>query len=108
MSSSLLRFRGRSGPNTELALAENGIDAGDVALDGLQTAVALQLPRGGLETKVEQLFLRLPEFVREALVLHGVERLRGEVLATDSHQRSPPSRDTNRVFMGSLCWARLS
>src|SRR5690606_21429143 len=63
----------RCRPDAELALADDRVDARDVALHGAQAAVALELSGRRLEAQVEQLFLGLLEFVDETLVLESVE-----------------------------------
>src|SRR5690606_36172824 len=98
--------RGGRGTDAELALADDGVDAGDVALDGAQTPVALELTGGRLEAQVEQLLLGLLQLVDESLVLERVELSRGELLGSDGHQASPSSRLMMRAFSGSLWIAR--
>src|SRR5690625_7302818 len=58
------------------------------------------------EAQVEQFVLRLLHFRDQFFVRHGVEFVDGEVFGTYCHQKSPPSREMKRVFIGSLCWAR--
>src|SRR5690606_17539120 len=96
---------GRGPADPELALTHLGVDAGDVLADGLEPPVVLQLARGRLETEVEQLPLGLGQGVPQGTVLEATQLLRGQVLATDRHQMSPPSRATKRVFIGNLCMA---
>src|SRR5690606_1438451 len=62
-----LERRGR-GTDAELALADDGVDPRDVALDRTDAAVALELAGGRLEAQVEQLFLGLAQLLDEALV----------------------------------------
>src|SRR5690606_16637198 len=71
-----------------------------------QSTVALQLAGGRLESQVEQLLLGRREGVRECAGLQAAQLLRGQVLASDRHQMSPPSRAMKRHFIGSLCIAR--
>src|SRR5690554_3298163 len=94
------------GTDAELALTQDRVDPGDVATHGLQASVALELPGRRLEAQVEQLFLRLLELGDERVVVKTVQLDRSELLRPDSHQMPPPSRTTNRHFIGSLCIAR--
>src|SRR5699024_1520704 len=98
--------RRRSRSDTELTLAHLGVDPGDVLADSAEPTVVVELARGGLEPEVEQLLLGLAELVDQTVVVHTAQLLGGEVLATNGHQMSPPSRLTKRHFMGSLCIAR--
>src|SRR4029079_14826640 len=84
-------------PDAELPLTHHGVDAGDVALDAAQPAVALELAGRRLEAQAEQLLLRLTELGLEVHVGHVVEIVGGR-----RHQNSPLSRVTNLHFMGSL------
>src|SRR5690606_8350006 len=109
----LRRLRGnlggrRGGADAELALADDRVDAGDVALDGAHTTVTLELAGRGLEAQVEQLLLGALQLVDEALVLVGVELGGRELLGSDGHYASPSSRLMMRALGGSLCMARVS
>src|SRR5690606_15037136 len=93
--------RGR-GTNAQLALADHRVEARDVALDGADAAVALQLAGSRLESEVEKLLLGLTQLLNEALVFERVELCRGELLGADRHYASPSSRLMMRAFRGSL------
>ena len=79
-----------SGTDAELALTDDRVDAGDVALDGAQAAVALELTGGRLEAQVEQLFLGLLQLVDETLVFKGVELDGASSLDPTAIMRRPP------------------
>src|SRR5690606_30956096 len=98
----------RCRPDAELALADDRVDARDVALHGAQAAVALELSGRRLEAQVEQLFLGLLEFVDETLVLESIELVGAKLLGTDRHYASPSSRLMMRALSGSLWMARVS
>src|SRR5512139_498109 len=87
------------GHDAELPLPHHGVDASDLALHGLQSPVALQLAGGGLETKVEQLFLRLLQLAGQLFLRLGPQLIGGKTLG---HQDSPTSRLTILHFIGSL------
>src|SRR5690606_32421924 len=82
--------------DAELALVHLGVDARDVLADRTQSTVALQLAGGRLESQVERLLLGRREGVRECAGLQAAQLLRGQVLASDRHQMSPPSRAMKR------------
>src|SRR5699024_1927257 len=92
--------------NPQLTLAHLGVDPGDVLADRTEAAVVLQLPGGGLEAEVEQLLLALAQLVDQTVVGQLTQVRRRQVLRSDCHQFSPPSRATKRHFIGSLCIAR--
>src|SRR5215210_5353353 len=88
----------------ELALADDGVDPGNVLLDRAEPTMALQLAGGRLEAEVEQLLLGLTQLGLEVAAGHLVELVSGHTVAR--HQNSPASRETKRHFIGSLCIAR--
>src|SRR5699024_3485650 len=109
----LARLRGHldrrgGGPDAELALTDDGVDAGDVALHGTHAAVALQVTGCGLEAQVEQLFLGTLQLVDETIVFEGVELGSAELLGSNGHYASPSSRLMMRALSGSLWMARVS
>src|SRR5690606_24705182 len=96
------------GTDAELPLPDDGVDARDVALDCPQSAVALKLAGCGLEAEVEEFFLRLLEFLDQAVVFERVEFARCELLGSDRHYASPSSRLMMRALRGSLWMALVS
>src|SRR5674476_69099 len=105
-TSQSLGRRARCGADAELALTQDRVDPRDVAANGLEPPVALQLPGRGLEPEVEQLLLALLQLSGQCVVVHLVQLVGDNRLGSDSHQLPPPSRTTNRHFIGSLCMAR--
>src|SRR5690606_32745048 len=89
--------------DAELTLAHHGVDTGDLAADGAQPPVALQLTGRRLETKVEQLLLRLLQLLDQGVLVLEPQLSGGQAL---SHHASPTSRLTILHFMGSLWIAR--
>ncbi len=92
----------RGGPDSQLALTDNRVDASDVTLDSANASVTLELAGRGLEAKVEQFFLGLLQLFDESFVFVSVEIERGELLGSDRHYESPSSRLMMRAFNGSL------
>src|SRR5690606_38917258 len=89
--------------DAELPLAHHGVDTGDLAADGTQPPVALQLTGRRLEAEVEQFLLRLLQLLDESLLVLEPQLSGGQAL---SHHASPTSRFTILHFIGSLCIAR--
>src|SRR6478672_5530024 len=92
----------RGDGQAQLALALDRVDPGDVAADGLQSPVVVQLAGGHLEAQVEQFFLVLTQ-PRGELVHGQLAQLRSG--QTGGHHTSP-SRVMKRHFIGSLWIAR--
>src|SRR5690606_7252918 len=88
--------------DAQLVLPQDRVDTGDLALDGPQSTVVVQLPGGSLEAQVEQLFLRLLELADQVLGGLVPQLLGGRGLRHYSHT----SRFTNLHRIGSLCIAR--
>src|SRR5665811_1441195 len=59
-----------------------------------------------IRDRVEELLLGLAELGLQSIVVERVQVARSQVLGTDSHYASPPSRRMKRHFIGSLCIAR--
>src|SRR5215467_5588139 len=74
--------------DAELAFPLHCVDPGDLLAHGAKAPVALKLPGGGLEPKVEQLDLRLGKLGVELLLCLGTQIGRDESLG---HHASPPS-----------------
>src|SRR5713226_7020829 len=89
---------------SDLALAKQGLDPGDVAPHLGNARQVVELTGRVLEAEVEQLLLRLPQPVLELGVVQFTQ-----FLGLFGHRRVPyPSswRTTKRVLIGSLCIAR--
>src|SRR5262245_33010826 len=88
----------------DLALAQQRLDAGDLAADLRQARHVVELTGRVLEAQVEQLFLRLAEPVLELGVVELSELL-GRVVRHGSVPQASSCRTTKRVLIGSLCIA---
>src|SRR6218665_115784 len=95
------------GTNTKLALTNDGVDAGNVALHGTDATVALKLCGRGLEEKVKQLFLCFFQFCNEALCLKRIKLAGCEFFCSNGHYASPSSRLMMRALSGNLWMARV-
>src|SRR3954469_12281192 len=106
-SRTLRRF-GRSGISSflegfgrrDLALAQDGVDAGHLALHLRETCVVVELAGDVLEPQVEQLLLGLGQRLDELVVAHLTK------FGGGGHHRPSDARETNLALMGSFWMAR--
>src|SRR5687768_7121465 len=105
VSSAIVGLLGGLG-GSDLALAQQRVDAGDVLAYGAEPRRVVQAAGDVLEPQVEQLLLGLGEAGAELGVVGVAQVLRGAV----GHQTSTPSccldRSTNLALMGSFWMAR--